>query len=102
MHRKQHYLTLLISQNTVSRLLAYIDVNTVFEIVYCLRRSQSNSIVLDLITRKLYTIVLSPTLIAYMRYLIVLQSVLDHRPDDMFVEGNAAFVNYCAGKVAQK
>ncbi len=101
-HHKLHYLTPLTSQNTVSRLLACIDVDAVFEIIYCLRRSQSNSIVLDLITRKSHAIVLSPALIACMHYLIVLQSILDHGPGHVFVEGNAAFVDYCAGKVARK
>jgi len=76
--------------------------NAIFEMIYCLRRSQSNSIVLDLIIRKPHAIVLSPTLIACMRYLIVLQSILDHGPGDVFVGGNATFVNYCARKVARK
>jgi len=68
---KQHYLTLFIPQNTIFRLLAYIDIDAIFEIIYCLCRSQSNSIVLDFIACKFYAIILLLTLIACMRYLIV-------------------------------
>ncbi len=71
-HYKQHYLTLLISQNIVSRLLVYINVDAIFEIVYCFCWLQSNSIVLNLIVCKFYTIVLLLTLIVYIYYLIVL------------------------------
>jgi len=101
-HYKQHYLTLSISQNTVSRLLACININAIFKIIYCLCRSQSNSIVLDLIVRKFYTIVLLLALIIYMRYLIIFQSILNYRFDNIFVERKTKFVNYCVNKVAQK
>ncbi len=101
-HHKQHYLTPPTSQNTVPRLLACLDVDAVFEVDHRLRRSQSNPIVPDLTARKPHAIVLSPALIACMRHLIVLQSVLDHGPGGVFVGGNAAFVDYCAGEVARK